>query len=160
MFAVNDPAAIGAMKAGWRRGLRVRDDMSIVGAGDIAHGDMLKVPLTTVSWSSEASWAGAPRSSSSTRSGRIRWVRSAASSSRLASSSGPPHEDRRRQSHRLRPGRNFVTLKLLTEDGISGVGDATLNGRELAVARYLNDHVIPLLIGRERGGSRTPGNTL
>lgn len=47
------------------------------------------------------------------------------------------------------PGRNFVTLKLVTEDGIHGLGDATLNGRELAVASYLNDHVIPLLIGRD-----------
>src|SRR5499426_4455773 len=47
------------------------------------------------------------------------------------------------------PGRNFVTLKLVTEDGVHGLGDATLNGRELAVASYLNDHVIPLLIGRD-----------
>ncbi|MEK6322155.1 MAG: D-mannonate dehydratase ManD [Acidobacteriota bacterium] len=47
------------------------------------------------------------------------------------------------------PGRNFVTLKLVTEDGVYGLGDATLNGRELAVASYLNDHVIPLLIGRD-----------
>ena len=35
------------------------------------------------------------------------------------------------------PGRNFVTLKLVTEDGVYGLGDATLNGRELAVASYL-----------------------
>ncbi|MPZ17438.1 MAG: D-galactonate dehydratase family protein [Luteitalea sp.] len=47
------------------------------------------------------------------------------------------------------PGRNFVTLKLVTEDGVTGLGDATLNGRELAVVSYLNDHVIPLLIGRD-----------
>ena len=47
------------------------------------------------------------------------------------------------------PGRNFVTLKLVTEDGISGLGDATLNGRELAVASYLSDHVVPLLLGRD-----------
>jgi len=47
------------------------------------------------------------------------------------------------------PGRNFVTLKLVTEDGVHGLGDATLNGRELAVASYLNDHVLPLLIGRD-----------
>jgi len=47
------------------------------------------------------------------------------------------------------PGRNFVTLKLTTEDGVSGLGDATLNGRELAVASYLRDHVAPLLIGRD-----------
>lgn len=45
------------------------------------------------------------------------------------------------------PGRNFVTLKLTTEDGITGLGDATVNGRELAVAGYLRDHVCPLLIG-------------
>jgi mannonate dehydratase len=47
------------------------------------------------------------------------------------------------------PGRNFVTLKVETEDGIYGLGDATLNGRELAVASYLQDHVAPLLIGRD-----------
>jgi mannonate dehydratase len=47
------------------------------------------------------------------------------------------------------PGRNFVTLKIVTEEGIYGLGDATLNGRELAVASYLNDHVLPLVIGRD-----------
>jgi mannonate dehydratase len=47
------------------------------------------------------------------------------------------------------PGRNFVTLKIETDDGVTGLGDATLNGRELAVASYLDDHVIPLLIGRD-----------
>src|SRR5947207_13180136 len=47
------------------------------------------------------------------------------------------------------PGRNFVTLKLITEDGVYGLGDATLNGRELAVASYLSDHLLPLLIGRD-----------
>src|SRR5438105_4532185 len=47
------------------------------------------------------------------------------------------------------PGRNFVTLKIETSEGIYGLGDATLNGRELAVASYLSDHVIPCLIGRD-----------
>jgi mannonate dehydratase len=47
------------------------------------------------------------------------------------------------------PGRNFVTLKITTEDGLHGLGDATLNGRELAVVAYLEEHVIPLLIGRD-----------
>jgi mannonate dehydratase len=47
------------------------------------------------------------------------------------------------------PGRNFVTLKLTTNDGLTGVGDATLNGRELAVASYLEQHICPLLIGRD-----------
>lgn len=47
------------------------------------------------------------------------------------------------------PGRNFVTLRLETEDGLHGVGDATLNGRELAVAAYLQEHLLPLLEGRD-----------
>ncbi|WP_230480695.1 D-mannonate dehydratase ManD [Sphingomonas sp. Leaf21] len=47
------------------------------------------------------------------------------------------------------PGRNFVTLKIECDDGTTGLGDATLNGRELAVASYLQDHVIPCLIGRD-----------
>ena len=47
------------------------------------------------------------------------------------------------------PDRNFVTLKLTTDDGLTGLGDATLNGRELAVVSYLKDHVVPLLLGRD-----------
>mgnify|MGYP006179619801 CR=1 FL=1 len=47
------------------------------------------------------------------------------------------------------PGRNFVTLKIETAEGIYGIGDATLNGRELAVVSYLEDHLIPCLIGRD-----------
>lgn len=47
------------------------------------------------------------------------------------------------------PGRNFVTLKIETDQGIYGLGDATLNGREIAVVAYLQEHVIPVLIGRD-----------
>src|SRR3546814_4324874 len=47
------------------------------------------------------------------------------------------------------PGRNFTTLKIECDDGTTGVGDATLNGRELAVAAYLSEHVVPCLIGRD-----------
>jgi LacI family transcriptional regulator len=53
VFAANDPAAIGAMKAVWDAGLTVPNDVAIVGAGDIGHGDLLRVPLTTVGWSKE-----------------------------------------------------------------------------------------------------------
>lgn len=49
------------------------------------------------------------------------------------------------------PGRNFVTLRLTTDEGHVGIGDATLNGRELAVVSYLKDHVAPLLIGKDAG---------
>lgn len=45
--------------------------------------------------------------------------------------------------------RNFVTLKIQTDEGIHGIGDATLNGREKAVVSYLEDYCIPQLIGRD-----------
>ncbi len=47
------------------------------------------------------------------------------------------------------PGRNFTTLKIETDEGIYGLGDGTLNGRELAVVSYLREHLIPCLIGRD-----------
>lgn len=47
------------------------------------------------------------------------------------------------------PGRNFVTVKVITDEGLYGVGDGTVNGRELSVASYLEDHVAPCLIGMD-----------
>lgn len=47
------------------------------------------------------------------------------------------------------PGRNFVTLKILTDEGVYGLGDATLNGMEKAVVSYLENYCIPSLIGRD-----------
>lgn len=48
------------------------------------------------------------------------------------------------------PGRNYVLVKVLTDEpGLYGVGDATLNGRELAVAEALEQHLAPLLVGRD-----------
>ena len=50
------------------------------------------------------------------------------------------------------PGRNYVLVKIETDQpGLYGWGDATLNGRELAVAAALRDHLAPLLIGRDPG---------
>lgn len=51
IFAVNDPSAIGAMQALHEAGMQVGKDIAIVGGGNIHYGDMLRVPLTTVSWS-------------------------------------------------------------------------------------------------------------
>ncbi len=47
------------------------------------------------------------------------------------------------------PGRNMVTLKIQTDEGLYGLGDATLNGREKSVVSYLEDYVVPALIGRD-----------
>lgn len=58
------------------------------------------------------------------------------------------------------PGRNFVTLKRRTDQGITGVSDATLNGRELAVVAYLQEHVIPCLIGRDARRIEVPGKVM
>jgi mannonate dehydratase len=49
------------------------------------------------------------------------------------------------------PGRNFVTLKIITDQGIYGLGDATLNGMEKSVVAYLENYCIPSLIGRDPG---------
>ncbi len=48
------------------------------------------------------------------------------------------------------PGRNYVVVKILTsEPGLYGVGDASLNGRELPVATTLEKHIAPILMGRD-----------
>lgn len=47
------------------------------------------------------------------------------------------------------PGRNFVTVKITTDEGVYGIGDATLNGREKSVVSYLEDYLLPALIGRD-----------
>ena len=47
------------------------------------------------------------------------------------------------------PGRNYILYKIYTDEGVYGVGDGTLNGRELAVAELLDKHITPLLIGKD-----------
>jgi LacI family transcriptional regulator len=48
IFCYNDPSAIGAMKAIFDAGLRVPDDVALVGCGNIHYDDYLRVPLTSV----------------------------------------------------------------------------------------------------------------
>lgn len=47
------------------------------------------------------------------------------------------------------PGKNYVTLKIKTDQGVYGLGDATLNNRETLPAKYLRDYLIPNLIGMD-----------
>ena len=47
------------------------------------------------------------------------------------------------------PGKNYVTLKIMTDAGVYGLGDATLNNRETLPAAYLQDYLIPNLIGMD-----------
>jgi mannonate dehydratase len=46
-------------------------------------------------------------------------------------------------------GQTYVTVKVITDAGVYGIGDATLAGRELAVVAYLNQHLLPTLIGKD-----------
>jgi len=61
IFAANDPAAIGAMSAITEVGLRIPEDIAIVGGGNIHYGDMLSVPLTTIAWSTSEMGQAAAR---------------------------------------------------------------------------------------------------
>ncbi len=47
------------------------------------------------------------------------------------------------------PAKNYVTLKIFTDQGVYGLGDATLNNRETLPAQYLQDYLIPSLIGMD-----------
>lgn len=47
------------------------------------------------------------------------------------------------------PKKNYVTLKIMTDQGLYGLGDATLNNRETLPAKYLQDYLIPALIGMD-----------
>lgn len=42
-----------------------------------------------------------------------------------------------------------MTLKVYTDEGIYGIGDATLNGRELSVVKYIEEYVVPLIVGKD-----------
>lgn len=48
VFCYNDPVAIGAIKAVLDAGLKLPDDIAVIGAGNVHYGDVLAVPLTTV----------------------------------------------------------------------------------------------------------------
>jgi len=54
VFCYNDPVAAGAIKAVLEAGLKVPDDIAIIGAGNVHYSDLLRVPLSTVDQSSSA----------------------------------------------------------------------------------------------------------
>ncbi|MDC7222255.1 MAG: D-galactonate dehydratase family protein [Spirochaetales bacterium] len=47
------------------------------------------------------------------------------------------------------PGKNYVTIKIMTDQGIYGLGDGTLNNRETLTAQYLKEYLVPCLIGMD-----------
>jgi LacI family transcriptional regulator len=52
VFCYNDPVAAGALKAILEAGLKVPDDIAVIGAGNVHYSDLLRVPLSTIDQSS------------------------------------------------------------------------------------------------------------
>jgi LacI family transcriptional regulator len=48
IFCFNDPIALGAMRAILETGLKIPDDIAVVGCGNLLYSDFLRVPLTSV----------------------------------------------------------------------------------------------------------------
>jgi LacI family transcriptional regulator len=61
VFCLNDPVAMGAMRAIVEAGLRIPADIAIVGCGNVHYDDLLAVSLTSVDQDSENLGASAAR---------------------------------------------------------------------------------------------------
>ena len=54
IFCFNDPVALGAMRAILDVGLRIPEDIAVVGCGNLSYSDFLRVPLSSVDQDSNA----------------------------------------------------------------------------------------------------------
>jgi len=54
IFCFNDPVALGAMRAILDAGLRIPEDIAVVGCGNVLYSDFLRVPLTSIDQDSAA----------------------------------------------------------------------------------------------------------
>jgi len=48
IFCFNDPVALGAMRAILEAGLRIPEDIAVVGCGNLSYSDFLRIPLSSV----------------------------------------------------------------------------------------------------------------
>lgn len=53
VFCHNDPSAIGAMRAILEAGLRIPEDVALIGSGNIRYSESLRVPLSTIAVSTK-----------------------------------------------------------------------------------------------------------
>jgi LacI family transcriptional regulator len=53
IFCFNDPSAMGAMRAILEGGLRIPEDLAVIGCGNVSYSDFLRVPLSSVDQGSE-----------------------------------------------------------------------------------------------------------
>jgi LacI family transcriptional regulator len=54
IFCFNDPSALGAMRAILGAGLRIPEDIAVVGCGNFSYSDFLRIPLSSVDQGSES----------------------------------------------------------------------------------------------------------
>jgi LacI family transcriptional regulator len=54
IFGYNDPTAAGAMKTILEAGIRIPDQIKVIGVGNVHYSDLLRVPLSTIDQSSTA----------------------------------------------------------------------------------------------------------
>ncbi|MGB6721535.1 MAG: LacI family DNA-binding transcriptional regulator [Terracidiphilus sp.] len=54
IFCFNDPVALGAMRSILDAGLRIPEDIAVVGCGNLSYSDFLRVPLSSVDQGSKA----------------------------------------------------------------------------------------------------------
>jgi LacI family transcriptional regulator len=54
IFCFNDPSALGAMRAILDTGLRIPEDLAVVGCGNLSYSDFLRVPLSSIDQGSES----------------------------------------------------------------------------------------------------------
>ena len=52
IFGYNDPTAAGAMKAILEQGIRIPEEIKVIGVGNVHYSDLLRVPLSTIDQSS------------------------------------------------------------------------------------------------------------
>jgi len=53
IFCFNDPSALGAMRAILDAGLRIPQDVAVIGCGNLSYSDFLRIPLSSVDQGSE-----------------------------------------------------------------------------------------------------------
>jgi len=53
IFCFNDPAALGTMRAIFEAGLRIPEDIAVVGCGNLSYSDLLRVPLSSIDQGSQ-----------------------------------------------------------------------------------------------------------
>ena len=53
IFCFNDPSALGAMRSLLEAGLRIPEDVAVIGCGNLSYSDFLRVPLSSIDQSCE-----------------------------------------------------------------------------------------------------------